>query len=159
MALLTIEQARAQCRVDGSDDDALLTAIVESAEDAAQAYLNRRVYADAEALAAARAEYPDAVAAAAQSYADALVAAEGLPTAETRCAAIRLAEVVYAEALGEANACIDGIVVNASILGAIRLTVGHLYANREAVVIGESAVELPMGAQALLRPYRKVMMP
>lgn len=159
MPLLDIEQARAQCGVYSSHDDPLLSAIVESAEDAAQAYLNRRVYADADALAEARAAYPAAVASAVEAYAAAMTAAEAMEGVEARCAGIRLAATVYREAMDEAGKCIDGIVVNASILGSIRLTVGHLYENRESVVVGGTAVELPMGAKALLRPYRKVMMP
>ena len=36
----------------------------------------------------------------------------------------------------------------------ILLTVGHFYANRESVVTGTIATELPQAAQALLFPYR-----
>lgn len=49
-------------------------------------------------------------------------------------------------------------MVNDSIKAAVRLILGHLFANREAVTTGQ-AMELPMGAQYLLRPYRRVMMP
>ena len=37
---------------------------------------------------------------------------------------------------------------------AILLTVGHFYSNRESVIVGTSAMELPQAAQALLFPYR-----
>lgn len=59
-----------------------------------------------------------------------------------------------AEALGEAGE--NAMVVNAAILAAILLTTGHLYANREDVVVGVSAVEIPGGAKSLLRPHRIV---
>ena len=36
---------------------------------------------------------------------------------------------------------------------AIRLLVGHQYENREAVVIGQSITDLPMGVQSFLSPY------
>jgi len=52
MRLVTIEQARQHCRVD-SDDDQMLTLYGGAAEDAAQDFLNRRVYEDEAALAAA----------------------------------------------------------------------------------------------------------
>lgn len=52
MDLVTIEQLRAHCRAE-SEDDALLTVYGEAAEQAAADFLNRRVYADADALAAA----------------------------------------------------------------------------------------------------------
>jgi len=41
-----------------------------------------------------------------------------------------------------------------SIKAAILLTVGHLFANRESVVIGSTAVDMPRGAEWLLRPHR-----
>jgi hypothetical protein len=54
---------------------------------------------------------------------------------------------------------VEPIVVDAAIKAAILLTCGHLYANREDVVIGATAVALPNGAQALLRPKRNNMGP
>jgi hypothetical protein len=50
--LVSIEQARQHCRAD-SEDDALLTVYADAAEQAAQDFLNRRVYKDADALAEA----------------------------------------------------------------------------------------------------------
>lgn len=44
--------------------------------------------------------------------------------------------------------------VPAPIIAAIKLTAGTLYANRESMVIGQTAVELPWAAKALLDPYR-----
>lgn len=40
---------------------------------------------------------------------------------------------------------------------AIRLIAGHMYENRENVVIGASVAELPMGALFMLQPYRRHM--
>lgn len=40
------------------------------------------------------------------------------------------------------------------ILAAIKLLTGNLYANRETIVVGQVAVELPWAAEALLRAYR-----
>jgi hypothetical protein len=50
--LITIEQARAHCRAD-SEDDMLLTLYGEAAEDAAQNFLNRKVFENADAMAEA----------------------------------------------------------------------------------------------------------
>lgn len=47
------------------------------------------------------------------------------------------------------------MVVTDLVRAAMLLIVGHLYANREDVVTGATAVELPHGARALLAPYRK----
>lgn len=46
------------------------------------------------------------------------------------------------------------MVVNAPIRAAVLLILGHLYANRENTVTGVSVQALPMGAHALLWPYR-----
>lgn len=52
MDLVTIEQVRAHCRAE-AEDDALLTVYADAAEQMAQDFLNRKVYADADALAEA----------------------------------------------------------------------------------------------------------
>lgn len=52
MRLIEIEQARAQV-LSAPHDDAQLVLYVGAAEDAAEAFLNRKVYADADALAEA----------------------------------------------------------------------------------------------------------
>lgn len=41
-----------------------------------------------------------------------------------------------------------------ALLQAVRLLVGHFYENREASVVGTSAVALPFAVDALLAPYR-----
>lgn len=46
------------------------------------------------------------------------------------------------------------MVANDLIRAACLLIVGHLYANRENVVVGTSATQLPMGAHELVTPYR-----
>lgn len=52
MRLVTIEQARQHCRVDTADDE-MLGLYAEAAEQAAQDFLNRRVFSDVDELAAA----------------------------------------------------------------------------------------------------------
>lgn len=42
------------------------------------------------------------------------------------------------------------------IRAAMLLLVSHLYNNREAVVVGANAVELPMGVDTLLAPYTRI---
>ena len=46
--------------------------------------------------------------------------------------------------------------VPAPLIQAMKLTIGHLYENREAVVVGQgiTAIELPQAAKALAWPYR-----
>lgn len=45
--------------------------------------------------------------------------------------------------------------VKRNVVHAIMLTIGHLYANREDVVVGAPAVELPSGSKALLAGHRR----
>lgn len=49
MRLVTLEQAREHCRAD-SADDAMVELYVTAAEDAVEAFLNRKVYASQEEL-------------------------------------------------------------------------------------------------------------
>lgn len=62
------------------------------------------------------------------------------------------------QALDEAVAAGDAgefpMVTNKQINAACLLILGHLYANREDVVIGTIATELPKGSLALLTPHR-----
>lgn len=44
--------------------------------------------------------------------------------------------------------------VPASIKAAILLIIGHLYENREDVVVGRQVADLPKGSEYLLNPYR-----
>lgn len=46
------------------------------------------------------------------------------------------------------------LVMNDAIRSAILLMVGHWYENREAVIVGTSASELPLAVERLLHPYR-----
>ena len=62
---------------------------------------------------------------------------------------------VYADqAALDASNDTTGIVVNDAIKNAILLLAGHLFANRESVTVGGSAIELPLSAHYLLQPYR-----
>ena len=44
-----------------------------------------------------------------------------------------------------------------SLLHAVRLMLGHLWLNREAVVAGPVSGEVPLGVSALCSPFRRVM--
>lgn len=43
------------------------------------------------------------------------------------------------------------------LIAAAKLMLGHLYSNREAVQVGQSPAELPLGVAALIDTYRKVL--
>lgn len=159
MPLITLDQARAQARREATYPAEQLDPHINGAEDAASAYLNRRVYADQAALNSARSSYAADMAAATAAHDAAVEAAEALEDEAERMAALKLADLQYREAQREADQALHGIVVNSSIISAILLTFGHLFENRADTVVDGSAVELPNGAKSLLRPYRRVMMP
>jgi hypothetical protein len=66
----------------------------------------------------------------------------------------------YGDADALAGAVLDGtaganaIVLKPSVRAACLLILGHLYANREDVVVGTISSEIPLGSQSLLTPYR-----
>lgn len=108
MQFVTTELAMAHCRGDAGDE-ALIALYVAAAQDTSIDYLNRRVFATPQEMAAA----------------------------------------IAAGTAGE-----HPMVVTDAIRAAILLTAGHLYANREDVVVGVSAAQLPSGAKSLLYPKR-----
>lgn len=64
------------------------------------------------------------------------------------------AEMDAAVAVGEAGEL--PMVATYSVKAAILLTCGHLFANREDVVVGAQSFAMPSGSRDLLRPHRKV---
>ncbi|WP_369463461.1 head-tail connector protein [Citrobacter braakii] len=46
------------------------------------------------------------------------------------------------------------ILLNDDVKAAMLLLIGHWYANRESVVIGETVSQVPLAVEALLQPYR-----
>ncbi|OZI31737.1 hypothetical protein CAL29_28100 [Bordetella genomosp. 10] len=159
MSLLTVEQCRAQCRVSDSDEDAELLDLLSSAEDAVAAHLNRNVYGTLSDLNVAMARLADNAAAAQDAYDQAVAAANAMNSPAAAAMARQVAEKKLADFRLDAQRTIDGIVANGSLLAAVRLTLGHLYANREAVITGVTVTELPLGVPDLLRPYRVEQMP
>jgi len=159
MPLISLEQARVQVRVEADYPSEQLQPYIDGAAAWAEAYLNRAVFESEQELTAAREGYAEAVANAVAKRRDAEEAAAGIEDPDERAAALRLAEVVYREERALAERCIHGIVVNDGIRTGMRLLVGHLFSNRETVVVGAQVAEVPVGAASFLRPYRRVMMP
>lgn len=136
------------------DDQVLVQVQLEAAEGAAMQFLNRRFYADQVALDQARAGVPAAMRAAKETNAAAVAIAEVEPEHTLRARLIEHARQALAEAYDQADAIAYGMVLNAEIQAACLLKLGHLFANREEVVTGTTAIELPLASQYLLMPYR-----
>lgn len=159
MPVITLDQARAHLRVESDYPAEQILAYIAGAEDAAAQYLNCTVFADAAAQTATLDALPVALGAAQSAYDAAVAAAVDIANPTTRQATLDVARSKLIEAQALAFRDMHGIVSNPSIVAAALLTVGHLYANRTDVVVGATVAELPNGARALLRPYRRVMMP
>ena len=154
MSFVQLSEAKLHLRVDGADEDSLIGLYINAAEQAAIKAMDRGVYADNTALEAAMTAAPAALTAATAAKEAAVAAAEALTDADEKAAALQAAETAYMRALVAYRQVFDGIVVNDQIKAAVLLTVGHLYANREDVVVGASATALPHGADCLLQPFK-----
>ena len=148
MSILTLAQAKAHLRIDGSASDADLSLKIEAAERAAVEYLGCDLYEEdyelAEAIAAVPAELAAAKAVYDASYAAALLIAD----AELSAMEQEYAATVYSRAIFKAVRTRQGVVINDTIRAAILLILGWLFEVRED---GES---MPRAARDLLHAYR-----
>ena len=154
MSFVQLAEAKLHLRVDGIDEDALIGLYINAAEQAAIKALDRGVYADNTALQTAMTAAPAALNAATVAKEAAVAAAQAMTDSAEQAAALHVAETAYMRALVAYRQAFDGIVVNDQIKAAVLLTVGHLYANREDVVVGASVATLPNGADYLLQPFK-----
>ncbi|HDS0942462.1 TPA: phage gp6-like head-tail connector protein [Pseudomonas putida] len=136
------------------DDQVLVQAQLDAAEEAAMQFLNRRFYLDQVALDEARAGVPATMQEAKEAHAAAVAAAEVEQDHTLRCRQLDHARQALADAYDQADATAYGMVLNPAIQAACLLKLGHLFANREDVVTGTIATELPVASQHLLMPYR-----
>ncbi|MBU0523497.1 phage gp6-like head-tail connector protein [Pseudomonas sp. FW306-1C-G01A] len=153
MSVINIELAMKHLLAEPEDQD-LVQSQLDGAEDAAMAYLQRSFFVDQASLDVARSQVPAARNAARIAY-DAALAASALTDDHLlRCEALADATFSFTEALDAATRAARGIVITPSIQSACLLKLGHLFANREEVVTGTIATELPLASKALLMPYR-----
>lgn len=153
MSLISLVLAKVHLRVEHCEEDMLIQAYLNAAEQTAIQYLNRNVYADSAALAAAIAAAPATLTAATATYDAAVAVAEAMENETESDIALEAAELAYAKAQNEARATHNGIVINDAIEAAVLLHTGQLYDNRESVTRATLSV-VPMGWDVLLQPYR-----
>ena len=159
MALITIDEALAHCRLEPDYPAEQMLAYIHAAESSVIAYLNRAVFEDQAALDAAQTGLSAKVGAAYDAYSAALQAAMSMKNVGQKEVMIKMAETKYMEARISAYRTINAIVINGSIVAAMLLTLGNLFQNRESDVIGVSAARLPTGVPELLNGFRVVQMP
>lgn len=159
MTVVSLDTARNHLRESPDCPEEQVRPYLEAAEDAAAQYLNRGIFPTAAALNLAIEALPALLTQARERYEAALTTAAGIANVTDRQDATEIARVVFDSARAASRRTLNGIVKNPSIESAILLTLGHLHGNREDVVVGVSVAALPLGARALLRPYRLEMMP
>lgn len=155
MPVIDIEKAKLHLRVDDDAGDDVQDKL-NAAIDIAEQFLNRKVFATAEEMAVAKATIPTLIEQANQNF-NSAIAQSKLYSPEYR----ESAEYTARENRSEAYRCIRmielGIVINSSLEIGILMLLGHLYANREDVVVGLSVSKLPKSSHHHLMPYRMSM--
>ncbi len=153
MSVISIELAM-QHLLSEPEDQVLIQAQLDAAEDAAQQFLQRRVYADQAGVDAAKADVAERLKACRTTYDAAKAAVDIVEDDRDRCRLLEQARRAYGDDLESIDMDAYAIVINASITAACLLKLGHLFANREEVVVGSTASELPLASKSLLSPYR-----
>ncbi|MBA1296569.1 phage gp6-like head-tail connector protein [Pseudomonas lurida] len=153
MSVIDIELAMKHLRAESEDRD-LVQSQLDGAEAAAMAYLNRSFFVDQAALDLAKATTFQRTQAARAVYRAALVQADAPENAEDRGRLRELARKVLVQTFEIIDMDEFGMVTNKAIEAACLLKLGHLYANREEVVVGTTGTELPLTSKSLLAPYR-----
>lgn len=154
MELVTIGQARLQCKSD-SADDAMLTTYVNAAEKAVVKLANRNIYATQNALDTALSGISAAMVIASAAYRTAIAAAAALPILNDQAFAKQKAESAWLDARVNATRTINGIVADELIIAAVLLVAGDYYKNREDTA-DKQMFALPSGAERIMSHYRVI---
>jgi hypothetical protein len=153
MSVIDIELAMAHLLAE-SEDQVLVQAQLDAAEEAAMQFLQRRFFADQATADAAKAGTLARTRAARDSYVAAKAVADLPENIDIRCRLRDQARQVLADVYEDIDMDQYAIVMNAAIQAACLIKLGHLFANREEVVTGTIATELPLASKSLLMPYR-----
>lgn len=154
MSLLDLATARAHLRVESDYPADQIEPYLNAAELVAAQFMNRRVYADQNLLTDAVAAVPAALIAAGVAYGSAMADAVAIPDPVARCAAVDFASAQYRAAQIVSRETYAGIVLDDMIRAGILLILGHLFEQRQSVIVGNTVAVLPMGPQYVLQPYR-----
>lgn len=170
-AILSLAQAKAHLRVDTSDEDDLIKALRNASIDMVQQYSGTRLKLTTGMVArfdnfgeGMRAGVGPAatVAVTAVSYVDVAGATVNMTSTDWRVGV----DGRLLPAIGASWPVAEGPVTvtfsagfaagqcPGALVSAVKLMLGHLYANREAVVTSGTVSELPLGVQTLCALYR-----
>lgn len=178
---LSLEEAKAHLRVDGGDEDDLITALIVAARQHAESFTGRRFITQAVTW---KLDGFDDCALARVACAFPLLSVTSIAYVDTAGASQTLSGSVYETDLGgddtpgrirlkegqswpDTADVLNAVTVilsagygpaatnvPAAIRHAMKLMIGHWFRNRETVITGTIATPLPMGAEALLYPFK-----
>ena len=165
---VSLTEAKLHLRVDGNDENTLVTALIAAARQAAESYTRRafvtqtwRYTCDRLGSAFTLPWQPvqsvDEVAVDGTVIPEAsyeLDAATGRLRPLVPYVAMTLGGVAVEYTAGYGDTAAD---VPAPLRQAMLLMIGHWYEHREAVITGPISTELPLTARALLAPYRVML--
>ncbi|MES2903854.1 MAG: head-tail connector protein [Pseudomonadota bacterium] len=175
---LTLAEAKAQCRVLHDDEDALIARLVTAAtrhvERALSLSLIERTYVLTLDSFSDAIELPRGPVASVTSltYSDADGVTQTVSAADYTVDLVSRPQWLVRNSSASWPATLDGVnVVSVQYVAgfdelpaeyedlkhAIALLVGHFYANREAVTADRQATEVPMAVEALMQPFRMVL--
>lgn len=153
MPVINIERALEHLREnDDAGNDVLLK--LESATDIAEQFLNRKVFESSGALQIARTNNSILIANAQESYNQSIAVADLTTDYDYKKLLRDTVQINKTAAMREVRMIELGVVINPSIEIGILMLLGHLYANREDIVVGFSVSEIPKSSEAWLSPYR-----
>lgn len=146
--MIDLPLVRVHLKADPEDiEDDLITQYIESAVSICEGYCNRKFYADS---ATQRAGMDEALV----ELADLHLWWEGVMVEEHTPLERHMLDDQRISRYAAIRRKAQGIIIDGTIKAAILLTVGHLYANRQDVVVGTGPVnQLPVGAKRMLEPY------
>ncbi|MFU8927556.1 head-tail connector protein [Acinetobacter puyangensis] len=144
MSVLTIDEAKAQSRIDDDADDVLIQGKLDAAESMAAQFMGRYVYAnDADLIAGL--DQVKTILENAKSESQALI--DGVSD-DDKPLYQGIADQKLYDARRHALMISNGKVINPHISAGILLIFGYLYENRE------DDGDLPQAAKNVLQPYR-----
>lgn len=181
LTLITLPEAKAHCRVDHTDDDALITILINAAESHLDGYsgilgraLINQTWVQSHEKFCSRMNLPVGIASSVTTvkYYDTLNAQQTLASSVYQLLADDLGSYISLKPLQvwpQTYAREDAVEITwvagygaaasnvpAAIKAAALLMIGHWYEVRESVSMGDAANEIPMSAASLLAPFRRI---
>jgi uncharacterized phiE125 gp8 family phage protein len=165
---LTLDEAKAHLRVDGTEEDVYISALITAAREMVENYTNRQLMpATYEGIADAlvhftlpKAPFQELVSIQYMTTGDVLtpLAADNYTFLEGGEPAVILVKrpADYKEVENGVKITFTAgyTAVPESLKAAMKLLIGHLYENREEVTVAVAAHQLPKASEYLMNPYR-----